>query len=140
MIASVFTADRAEVKRLISSSPNDKMNDVEMKAMDACLLLSHEIWIGKVKGEIACVWGLCPPTLMSNQAYLWLYTNHLVEEHKFLFVRRSQRWMEEVLKDYKKIVGFCSPDNARAIRWIEWMGGKFSYNETQAVFEIKANG
>lgn len=98
----------------------------ERATMDTCLQFTRHLWAGWVDDEIACIWGLIPPTLMSSQAYLWLYTTELVNKHTFVFVRYSQRAIEEMLKEYQTIVGHCEIDNARAIRWVKWLGGIFN--------------
>lgn len=98
----------------------------ERATMDTCLQFTRHLWAGWVDDEIACIWGLIPPTLMSSQAYLWLYTTELVNKHTFVFVRYSQRAIEEMLKEYPTIVGHCEIDNARAIRWVKWLGGTFN--------------
>ena len=125
MTIAIAVADRTVLKGMISASPHICLSSVEVQQLDACLMISSEIYVGLVDGELACVWGLIPPTLMSSQAYLWLYTTALVEEHKFLFVRHSQRWMERALQEYETIVGFCKPENKSAIKWLEWLGADF---------------
>lgn len=98
----------------------------EKAIMDSCLQFTRHLWAGSVDGKIACIWGLIPPTLMSTQAYLWLYTTELVKDHTFLFVRYSQRAIEQMLEEYPTIVGVCEANNTRAIRWIKWLGGTFN--------------
>lgn len=98
----------------------------EQATMDECLKFTRHLWAGSVDGEIACIWGLIPPSLISSQAYLWLYTTELVNDHTFVFVRYSQRAVEQMLEEYPVIVGVCAADNARAIRWVKWLGGQFN--------------
>lgn len=102
------------------------MIPADQSTMDTCLKFTRHLWAGSVDDQIACIWGLIPPTLMSSQAYLWLYTTELVNDHIFVFVRYSQRAIEEMLKEYPTIVGHCEIDNARAIRWVKWLGGTFN--------------
>lgn len=80
---------------------------------------------GKVNGEIACVWGLILPSLLSDRAYLWLLTTDLVDSYTFLFVRNSQRYIEQVLEEFPLIEGHVKSDNDRAKRWLKWLGAKF---------------
>lgn len=91
--------------------------------LQECMFRSIEIRQGLVDGKLACVWGLIPPTLLSDSAYLWLLTTPLVAEHKFLFVRHSQIHIQELLKTYPKIIGDVG--NQQAKRWLEWLGAKF---------------
>jgi hypothetical protein len=81
--------------------------------------------MGVVDGEVACVFGLIPPTLLSDRAYIWLLSTDLVEQHKFLFVRYSQLWMGEMLKTYDAIYGHCMVGNEKAIKWLKWLGADF---------------
>lgn len=95
------------------------------KLLRTCIRLSYVLWEGSVDGELACMWGLIPPTLLSNRAYLWLYTTELIKDHQFLFVRHSQRVMEEMLKEYPIIIGHSSINADRSIRWLRWLGAEF---------------
>lgn len=129
MNVNVRNVGMDEVKRLISISNVVRIDGQDGKALNACLMLSRHHYVGLVGEKIACVWGLIPPSILSDQAYLWLYTTPLVDEHKFLFIRHSQRMMEEMLKQYSRIIGFANVGNDRAIRWIKWLGGVFSEAE-----------
>lgn len=97
------------------------------------------LWEGKIDGKTVCVWGMVPPTIMSDQAYIWLYTNdELVREHQFVFVRRSQRMIEQMLEEYPRIVGHCLVDSPRSIRWLKWLGATFGPPSGMLVpFEIR---
>jgi hypothetical protein len=90
-----------------------------------CIWRSIEIRQGLVDGKVACAWGLIPPTILSNTAYLWLLTTDIIAEHKFLFIRHSQRYIEETLKKYPTIIGDVIGHNPPARKWIQWLGGEF---------------
>lgn len=91
-----------------------------------CMYRSIQVRVGLVDNTVACVWGLIPPTILSDSAWLWLITTDIVAEHKFLFVRHSQRYIEEALKEYPTILGDCLIDNVPARRWLKWLGAEFS--------------
>lgn len=90
-----------------------------------CLRISAISWMGLVDEKIGCIWGLVPPSLMSDQAYIWLFTSKIAEEHQFLLVRYSQLMIEDMLKEFPTIVGHCRVDTPRSIRWLRWLGAKF---------------
>ncbi len=90
-------------------------------------------WIGQVDGEGICVWGLIPPCLLSEKAYLWLWTSELAEQHTFLLVRYSQRMVEEMLKEFPIIVGHCEMKNHRAQRWLKWLGAEFDFPQGKLI-------
>lgn len=87
---------------------------------------SAVVYVGKYEGEIACVYGLVPPTLLSESVYLWLLTTELVAQHPFLFVRHSQRVVEQILKKHPMIIGTTSHSNKSAISWLKWLGAEYS--------------
>jgi hypothetical protein len=117
------------------------LNDADKGAMEFCFTMSTDIWVGFIDDEIACIWGLVPPTFLSGQAYLWLYTTDVIKEHSFVLVRHSQRVMEEMLKEYPSIVGHATVGDKKAIRWLRWLGAEFGYPQgTGMPFRIKKHG
>jgi hypothetical protein len=108
------------------------------KTVNECLTRSTVRHIGLANGEVACMWGLIPQSLLSNQAYLWLLTTDLALEHKFLLVRYSQMFVEQALKHYDKLVGHCEAGNFGAKRWVKWLGGEFGQPDGKRIpFVIK---
>lgn len=84
-------------------------------------------YVGFIDGKVACIYGLMPPTLMSNRAYLWLLTTETATEHKFIFIRHSQLCVEAILREFDVIIGETNPQDARAMRWMRWLGATFEY-------------
>lgn len=109
---------------IVRRSPVAHVADAE-RTLRECMKRSIEVRYGMLDGEVACMWGLIPPTLLSDQAYLWLLTTDIVAEHKFLFVRHSQRYVEEALHVYPNIIGDVIIGNEQAIRWLRWLGAEF---------------
>lgn len=112
----------------------------DWEALRKCYDLSQERYVGTVDGCIACMWGLVPTTLLSNRAYIWLFHNHLVEDHKFAFIRHSQRQVERMLKVYPEIYGDCVVSNETGHNWLRWLGAEFGpQNGAFTPFTIKAS-
>lgn len=82
-------------------------------------------YVGFIDGEVACVYGLVPPSLMSDKVYLWLLTTDTVDKHKFVFIRHSQMVIERVLWDYDHIFGETIISDEKAIRWLRWLGAVY---------------
>lgn len=117
--------DRAvDTKDIIARSPVKDIPDAENILRD-CVDRSVEVRIGLIDGQVACMWGLIPPTLLSDRAWLWLLTTDIIAEHKFLFIRHSQRYIEEALKEFPIIVGDVALYNRSAQRWLKWLGAGF---------------
>ena len=118
-----------------------EFNQTDQKAMDFCLLMSTYMWAGFVDGKLACIWGVIPPSLMSVQAYLWLYTTNVIEEHQFLLVRHSQMVIKEILQEYPSIVGHATIGAGKSLRWLKWLGARFGHPAgTLIPFRISRDG
>src|SRR5215469_12550853 len=87
-----------------------------------CIAISNPWCAGMVDGKVACIFGLVPPTLLSNRAYIWLLTTDLVEENKFLFVRYSQRFIEAALEKFPELYGHVDVREERSLRWLRLLG------------------
>lgn len=88
---------------------------------------SRLCWMGEANGIGVCIWGLIPPTLLAEQAYLWLWTCELAEPHQFFLVRYSRSMIKEMLEEYPILVGHCAVDDPRAQRWLKWLGAEFDF-------------
>ena len=86
---------------------------------------SRPLWGGFWNGETLCIFGLIPPTLLSEQAYLWLHTTEAASEHEFVLVRRSQIEVRKMLEEHPRIIGHCEVGAERSIRWLRWLGAVF---------------
>lgn len=120
---TVKAGKNLNIRDILSRSDVANLPDAA-QIMDECLLRSIEVRCGLIDGVAACVWGLIPPTILSDHAWLWLLTTNIIAEHKFLFIRHSQRYVEEALDKYPTIVGDVLVDNPQAIRWLKWLGAE----------------
>lgn len=123
---TVQSATRWEVETFVR---NCEMPPEDIETFFKCFAATSQYLIGFADGEIVCIWGLAPPTLCSDSAYLWLYTTAALKGHEFLFVRHSQRAIEEMLNTYSAIVGHTAEGAERTHRWLKWLGAEFGYPE-----------
>lgn len=128
----------ADARELIRRSPVALVLAAEERLMNfSCL--SASVFIGRIDGERACVWGFIQPSLLSSQAYMWLLTTELVKDHPFTFIRRAQRHVEDMLKVYPLLVGECSLEDLQARRWLKLLGAKFGHPSASTIpFSIEA--
>lgn len=125
--------------RILRRSPVKDVPGAE-RTLRHCLTISEEVFFGEIDGAPACVWGLIPPTILSESAYLWLLCTDVVSDHTFVFVRKSQIVMEELRKRYPLIVGNCVASDTKAIRWLKWLGAEFQYHGGPTLaFTIRSN-
>ncbi len=136
---------RHQAQILMEAAIADHLSDEDQQIIKKCLSPTSTIWSGFYDDQLVCVFGLVPPTLSSNNAYLWLYTvPEAVSEHAFYFIRHSQRAVEEMLKLYPRIVGHTKASEHKSIRWLKWIGAKYGPVDESGlrpfVIEKVANG
>lgn len=142
---SIAQARRQDIPDIVARSP-EADNPLALRTVEDWFMRSLICFTGMANGQIACMWGVIVPTMMSDQpAYLWLVTTDLINEHKFIFVRHSQMVVKELLKDFPVIQGHCLVSQPISIRWLRWLGAKF-FDEIQGTdgtwflpFELRAN-
>jgi len=74
MKQNIVEIRRIEATEAARLTKNMTLDEPGAQTMEFCLLMSTIMWAGFIRGELACIWGVIPPTLMSNQAYAWLNT------------------------------------------------------------------
>jgi hypothetical protein len=125
MTARITSIPGAEAYDLIFPDHLAMLSSVDQETMQRTMSNSSRVWIGFNDDAILCAFGLIPPTMLSNRAYLWLYTTHHMTEHVFVFIRHSQRMVQEMLQEFPVIVGHGTTDAPRSLRWLHWLGAKF---------------
>lgn len=104
------------------------LNEVEGEVPDVWprhIAATAKTWIAMADDELVGMWGIIPPTLLSQSCYLWLSTTSTVKGNEFLVVRHSQRIIEGILKDYPEIIGDVKVGADHSVRWIKWLGATF---------------
>ena len=139
MTAVISKATGAALIGLLSPEIVGTLDDNAQMIMADALSQSTRVWVGMDDGKVAAFWGIMLPTLISDRAYLWLYTTPALDNHKFVFVRQSQVWIKETLKEFPLIVGHALVGEDKSIRWLKWLGAKFLHPEGRLIpFEIRA--
>ncbi len=132
MKVRIESGEQSSALEMIVNSRTKALSPDEAQALVGCLTFAHNIWSGWYGDRLACVWGLVPPSLMSDSAYLWLYTTDAIKDHEFMFVRYSQRMIEQMLELYPRITGMTQAGATDSIRWLRWLGA--SFGEPQGTF------
>jgi len=115
-----------------------KLTVKESEIMRNCIAMSADVWTGYVDGEVACLWGVAAPSLLSETAYLWLYTTDLIKSHPFTLIRHSQVEIQKLLEVYKVITGHCVIGATSSVRWLKWLGATFGEPDGKLIpFQIR---
>lgn len=113
---------------------------VEQETMRRSMQNSSHLWIAEAEGRVYALLGTIPPTLLSDTAYLWLYTTPDFASRARHFARISRRMIAEALGIYPSLWGHCIASAPRSIRWLRWLGADFHPPQGRAIpFELKAS-
>lgn len=115
-----------EIKIILEDSTVAGLPEAEKK-LAIYFAGSNLIWIGKINEKIVCLYGLMGQCFTSDSSYMWMLHTKALEEEKFLFIRHSQRVIEEALKIYNEIHGHVKLENQSGQRWLKWLGAEFTY-------------
>lgn len=138
MRSAIKQLNAIEMEDLISSEIAPKLNTIDARRFDAARRVTQMAWAGFIGKKLVCMYGLIPPTLLSNNAWLWLHTTDEIKGNEFIFVRQSQRAVEAMLNVYPALIGNCRVGAEGSIRWVKWLGGKFGEPEDGFIpFEIR---
>jgi hypothetical protein len=130
----------AESYNLILGENQETLSPIYRETMHRVMTNSTLTWIGCDDDVAFCTWGLTAPTLLSDRAYLWLYTTRHFKDHIFQFIRHSQRVTEDMLHYYPIIVGHGHTNDQKSLRWLSWCGAKFGTPQGDYIpFEIRAD-
>ncbi len=139
MSTAIRQVTNAEAYDLIFWDHLSMLSPMDQETMHRSIMNSSRVWIGYEGDKILCTWGLIAPTILSDRAYLWLWTTEHMHEHVFIFVRYSQLAVREMLNHYPVIVGHAQAGKDKSIRWLRWLGAVFGEPQGQLIpFEIRA--
>lgn len=139
MTVTVREVGSPELMGLISSKLDANVGEEWRRTLTNFALASQLSWIGENDGEVLCFYGLIAPTMLSDQAYLWMHTTPALKEHTFVLIRHSQRAIKSMLKVFETIHGHCEVGADRSQAWLRLIGAKFGQPEGHLVpFEIRS--
>jgi hypothetical protein len=107
-------ADVAEIEAAAGLSPNE--------ALRMSLEASIAAWAGTVDGEVACVFGVAPLSLLGGEGSPWLLGSDLIEQHAFAFARRNRAVVRGWSAIFPVLRNYVDVRNAVSIRWLRWLG------------------
>lgn len=139
-MSSIIRITGSEAYDLIYEEHLSMLSTINQETMQRAMMNSSRVWLGEDEGRVIAVWGLIPPTLMSDIAYLWLFTTKNLTRHTFIFIRHSQRAVQAMLEEFPTIVGHAELTNRKSIQWLKWLGAEFGdpVSDRAVPFTIKA--
>ncbi len=107
-------ADRAEVWAAHRQTPEEALHWSVTHATHA--------WAGLADGDLVCLWGVCPASLLDREGIPWLLGSDAVKTHARIFLHRSRPLLAEMLRSYRRLTNRVDARNRVSIRWLTWLG------------------
>jgi len=78
--------------------------------------------VAVVDGEPICAFGVTPISAATGLGAPWLVGTTRLDRYATMFIRRCRPSLQAVLGDWLNLVNYVDARNARAIRWLSWLG------------------
>lgn len=107
---------------------------------------SSVCWAGLVDGEVVCIFGVCPASLLTGFGVPWLVATNRLERVQVTFLRHCRPVLSQMLAIYPRLENFVDTRNTAAKSWLHWLG--FTLHEPKPYgalqypfhhFELRAN-
>ena len=118
LAAAVREPDRKEIWRSSAVSPEG--------ALRRALRVSDVVWTGRYDGEMVCMFGVAPVSILTGIGSPWMVGTDLIEKHARPFLRANKTYIEDMLRRYPVLMNYADTENVVAVRWLEWLGFKMS--------------
>lgn len=74
------------------------------------------------RGQIACMFGVAPVSLLADEACIWLVGHEDVERHWLRFLRECRPALTDLIRGYRLVHNIIDQDNVLALGWLGWLG------------------
>lgn len=109
-------ADRDEIEAITTQPLRE--------VIESTVSLSSYAKAGWVNGDLICLWGVCPATLISKTGAPWFLATNRIEQYPLLFLRRCKPHLKTFKAHFKLLVNYVDARNTVAIHWLKWLGFK----------------
>lgn len=107
-------ADREEVEALTGRDARE--------ALVESVVRSAAAWAGLANGELVCLFGVVPMSLVGVTGIPWLLGSDAVTRYGRPFLRRNRAYLREMLREFPVLRNVVDARNTVSIRWLEWLG------------------
>ena len=107
-----------------------------LESLVRSLKKSSDARTGRVDGEIAIMFGVCPHTLVSDHASIWMLGTDLLAQHSVRFLRECSNGIADISGKFRKIENYCDARNTTTLRWLDWLGFTIEEAQPYGVYEM----
>lgn len=123
--ANLRAADREEIT---ASGGPDTLATLRTSTRRSTLLA-----VATVDGELACIFGLVPTSLLGGSGAPWMLGTDVLDRNSRSLMRRCRGYIQGMLTECSHLENHVDARNVRAIRWLKHLG--FSFRETRLTGE-----
>jgi len=108
--------------------PSDRLeaeawsHDPPATTVEHSIRQSSEAWAGLADGELVCVFGVAPLSLVGVTGIPWLLGSVAIERHQRAFLRRNREFIDRWQADYPVLRNFVDARNTTSQGWLRWLG------------------
>jgi hypothetical protein len=108
-------SDRAEM-RAYGHTDSDEV------ALRRCVATSVLAWSAYIDGELACILGVSPLSMVSGIGSPWMMGTPVLDAHSRILVRMTPEYIARMLKAFPHLVNFVHTKNRTSVRWLRRLG------------------
>jgi hypothetical protein len=83
---------------------------------------AREAWTYRTEGQIVCMAGLTPRSLIGRTGVPWLLGSELVVQHRRFFMVETRQMVAHWLTQFDSLTNIVDARYGAAIRWLRWLG------------------
>lgn len=115
LAAAMRPQDKAEIEAI--RGPGQ-----ELVAVRRGIEMSVLAWTFTIGGELACICGVVPVSLMSDRGVPWLLGTTVMDRHPGALTRAAPPYIARMLAAFPHLMNGVDARNASAIRWLRRAG------------------
>lgn len=91
-------------------------------ALIAAIRGSRKAWAWVIDGEVVCIFGVAPLSMVTGSGSPWMVATPDVYKHRLAFLRESRRWVRVMRSMFPLLWNCTAAGNKAGIEWLQWLG------------------
>ncbi len=92
------------------------------EALRRCVRSSVMAWSSYIDGELACIMGVAPLSIVSGIGSPWMMGTPVLDAHSRILVRETPEYIAKMLTAFPHLVNFVHTKNRTSVRWLRRLG------------------